>query len=406
LNIGNKPKKHLKKEWILGTAAGVITAAAVVLSAVACLSVKGMHTKLEEVGNQLSYLQDNTDIIMTDLHNMETNIETALEESASLIEEYSIIVTDCDFSAGTYDVAISVIPKEYTETTETSIYFGTQEYPLTLQGFTFYGTATLPMDQSYDENVTVLFTDGGRRSTEVLQSYTGFQTSLENVLYGSIANMPTYQDGTLTVRDNAVVFLEGNGSYEFAKLELIATADSEEIYHYDLLGNTGGVIAAEEPESEEEVSDSTTDDGEPRANTDRLDQTADDAGNEDAESRTSDAETASDQETQTVNPESTEAADEATTNNDTTNGNTSGQEPVSGFSTERELNLTYALPAGTAVRIYLTATTEDGYQFTYDLFNGVTSEDEEDEFGFETSEDYFADNYAVYDKKQNVYFIQ
>jgi hypothetical protein len=262
------------------------------------------------------------------------------------------------------------------------------------------------MDQSYDENVTVLFTDGGRRSTEVLQSYTGFQTSLENVLYGSIANMPTYQDGTLTVRDNAVVFLEGNGSYEFAKLELIATADSEEIYHYDLLGNTGGVIAAEEPESEEEVSDSTTDDGEPRANTDRLDQTADDAGNEDVESRTSDAETASDQETQTANPESTEAADEATTNNDTTNGNTSEQEPVSGFSTERELNLTYALPAGTAVRIYLTATTEDGYQFTYDLFNGVTSEDEEDEFGFETSEDYFADNYAVYDKKQNVYFIQ
>jgi hypothetical protein len=336
---------------------------------------------------------------------METNIETALEESASLIEEYSIIVTDCDFSAGTYDVAISVIPKEYTETTETSIYFGTQEYPLTLQGFTFYGTATLPMDQSYDENVTVLFTDGGRRSTEVLQSYTGFQTSLENVLYGSIANMPTYQDGTLTVRDNAVVFLEGNGSYEFAKLELIATADSEEIYHYDLLGNTGGVIAAEEPESEEEVSDSTTDDGEPRANTDRLDQTADDAGNEDVESRTSDAETASDQETQTANPESTEAADEATTNNDTTNGNTSEQEPVSGFSTERELNLTYALPAGTAVRIYLTATTEDGYQFTYDLFNGVTSEDEEDEFGFETSEDYFFANYTVYDRKQNPYII-
>jgi hypothetical protein len=254
------------------------------------------------------------------------------------------------------------------------------------------------MDQSFDENVTVLFTDGGRRSTEVLQSYTGFQTSLENVLYGSIANMPTYQDGTLTVRDNAVVFLEGNGSYEFTKLELIATADGEEIYHYDLLGNIGGVIAAEEPEGEEEASDDTATGGEPRANTDRVDETVgnaenEDAENEDAESLESDNETASEQETQTANPENTA-------------GSTSEQEPVSGFSTERELNLTYALPAGTAVRIYLTATTEDGYQFTYDLFNGVTSEDEEDEFGFEPSEDYFADNYAVYDRKQNVYFIQ
>jgi hypothetical protein len=231
----------------------------------------------------------------------------------------------------------------------------------------------------------------------VLQSYTGFQTSLENVLYGSIANMPTYQDGTLTVRDNAVVFLEGNGSYEFMKLELIATADGEEIYHYDLLGNTGGVIAAEESDGED-ASDDTATDGEPMANTDRVDETVEDAGNEntgneDAESMESDAETALDQETQTANPENT--AD-----------HTSAQEPVSGFSTERELNLTYALPAGTAVRIYLTATTEDGYQFTYDLFNGVTSEDEENEFGFAPSENYFADNYAVYDKKQNVYFIQ
>jgi hypothetical protein len=264
-------------------------------------------------------------------------------------------------------VAISVLPKEYTETTETSIYFGTQEYLLELQGFTFYGTATLSMDQSYDGNVTVLFTDGERRSTEVLQSYTGFQTSLENVLYGNIANMPTYQDGTLTVRDNAVVFLEGNGSYEFTKLELIATADGEEIYNYELLGNTGGVIAAEEPDGEEEASD---------------------------------AETAMEQETQTANPESTEAADE-----NTTDDHTSAQEPVSGFSTERELNLTYALPAGTAVRIYLIATTEDGYQFTYDLFNGVTSEDEEDGFGFEPSEDYFFANYTVYDRKQNPYII-
>jgi hypothetical protein len=354
-----------------------------------------MHTKLEEVGNQLSYLQDNTDIIMTDLHNMETNIETALEESASLIEEYSITVTDCDFSAGTYDVAISVIPKEYTETTETSVYFGTQEYPLTLQGFTFCGSATLPMDQAYDGNVTVLFTDGGRRSTEVLQSYTGFQTSLENVLYGSIANMPTYREGTLTVRDNAVVFLEGNGSYEFAQLELIATADGEEIYHYDLLGNTGGVIAAEEPDGGE-ASDDTAEGGEPKANTDRADGNADDGENEDAGSLASDNENVSEQETQTANPENAEGS---------IADHTSAQEPVSGFSTERELNLTYTLPAGTAVRIYLTATTEDGYQFTYDLFNGVTSEAEEDEFGFEPSEDYFSANYTVYDRKQNPYMI-
>jgi hypothetical protein len=404
LNTGKEPKKHPKKETVLGAAAVVITTAAVVLSAVACFRVRGMYTKLEEMGNQLSYLQDNTDIIMTDLHNMETNIEAALEESASLIEEYSIVVTDCDFSAGTYDVAISVIPKEYTETTETSIYFGTQEYSLELQGFTFYGTATLPMDQSYDGNVTILFTDGGRRSTEVLQSYTGFQTSLQNVLSGNIASVPTYQDGTLTVRDNAVVFLEGNGIYDFVKLELVATADGEEIYNYDLLGNTGGVIAAEEPEGEEEAADGgEADNGEVTAGTDNADtgnhadtgNTGDDTDTGNTGNR-ADTGSAADGETQTANPENAE---------ETINGNTSAQEVVGGFSTERELNLTYDLAAGTAVRIFLRATTEDGYQFTYDLFNGVTSEEDESGFGFEPSEDYFANNYAVYDRKQNVYMI-
>jgi hypothetical protein len=387
LNKGKEPKKHPKKEVVLGTAAVVITTAAVVLSAVACFSVRGMHTKLEELGNQLSYLQDNTDIIMTDLHNMETNIEAALEESASLIEDYSIVVTDCDFSAGTYDVTISVIPKEYTETTQTSIYFGTQEYPLELQEFTFYGTATLPMDQSYDGNVTVLFTDGGRRSTEVLQSYTGFQTSLENVLYGNIANMPVYQDGTLIVHDNAVVFLEGNGSYGFTKLELVATADGEEIYNYDLLGNTGGVIAAEEPEGEEEAA----------TGGESADTAASDSGDDADNTNHVESGSAADGETQTANPDNAE---------ETINGNAAAQEVVGGFSTERELNLTYDLAEGTEVRIFLRATTEDGYQFTYDLFNGVTSELEENEFGFAPSENYFADNYAVYDKKQNVYFIQ
>ena len=80
---------------------------------------------LSEVKTQLAYIQDTNSIIQNEVTNMESNIEATLEAESSMLENYSIEVTGYDFAAGTYDVAISILPKEYTDTTQAVIYFGT-----------------------------------------------------------------------------------------------------------------------------------------------------------------------------------------------------------------------------------------------------------------------------------------
>lgn len=48
-----------------------------------------MYLKLTELTNQLTYLQDSTNVILSDVGNLQSNIEKTLEEDASMIEDYS-----------------------------------------------------------------------------------------------------------------------------------------------------------------------------------------------------------------------------------------------------------------------------------------------------------------------------
>ena len=94
-----------------------------------------MYGKVSELTNQLAYLQDTTNIILSDVGGMQSSIEKTLEEEASMVEDYSIEVKDMDFARHEYKVEVSVIPKEYTDNTTMSIYFGTTECPLKADGY-------------------------------------------------------------------------------------------------------------------------------------------------------------------------------------------------------------------------------------------------------------------------------
>ena len=96
-----------------------------------------LQNKLEELGNQLMYLQDTNSILNQEVLNLQTNIESALEEEASLIENYAVEVLGINLEKGTYEVKVSVVPKEYSDRTRTSVFFGVNEFPLTLNRYTF-----------------------------------------------------------------------------------------------------------------------------------------------------------------------------------------------------------------------------------------------------------------------------
>lgn len=304
------------------------------------------RAKITEMMNRLTYLQDTGSIIQSDVGSLQSDLEQTLREENSLIETWSIDVVDMDFAAGTYQVQISLIPKEYTESTQVSIYFGTTEYALARDGFVFEGTVELPLSQSYAGNVTVLFSNGSKKTTEVLRSYAGYQAEFENILSGELTRMPEYKDGVLSIRDTLEYALEGNGMYTFSNLYFLVDAGEETVYQEELI-------------TEESLQDSGEEDG-------GWKNPFSSAGDED----------------------STELEEAIKI-----------QRTVDGLYGSQSIRLKEDVEAGGEIRIYLQAVSAEGYTFEYELFSGVAEEGG----GFAESERYFTGECSVYDKKGGKY---
>jgi hypothetical protein len=194
-----------------------------------------LYWKLSELVTQMAYLQDTTNVILSDVGNLQSNFEKTLEEENSLIESYTIDVVDMDFAAGTYDVEVAVIPKEYTDETKVSVYFGTAECPLAADGYTYTGAMTLPLEKTFDGNLTFLLANGKKKSTEVIDDYAGLYNHLDQVLTGSLAEEPVYDDGEVKLDSACTWTLDGAEIYEFESLEMVFELDGEEIGTIDLL---------------------------------------------------------------------------------------------------------------------------------------------------------------------------
>ncbi len=197
---------------------------------------------LEDIRTQLTYMQDTISIIQSDVGNLQSNIKTTLEEESSLIESYEVDIVGMNLEAGTYDVAVSVIPKEYTDATQTSIYFGSKEYLLTLNGYAYQGNMTLPLSESYDGNITFLFVNGDKKTTEVLRDYVGITTGLKNVVIATMQEQPEYRNEKISLDTDIDVKIQGNDEYVFEQLHLLATINGEEVYTLDLFEGQMGAI--------------------------------------------------------------------------------------------------------------------------------------------------------------------
>lgn len=213
----------------------VVPVIAIVLLCVLTGTMFFMEKKMTEMENQLGYLIDTNSILQSQMTNLQSNIELTLEEEASFMETLSIEVVETDFSKGTYMVKISVVPKEYSEATRVSVFFGTWEIPLTLNRYAYEGMVELSLANNYDGNVAFLFVNGGKRNTEVLKNYEGLQTKLKDLLYGSIPEIPKVKDGKLYFDQEISYTLNTYEDYGYETLELVLMANEEERVVVNLL---------------------------------------------------------------------------------------------------------------------------------------------------------------------------
>lgn len=234
------------KNWNRNWKKILILLVLVVLLAFAVL----MYTKVSELTNQLSYLQDTTNIILSDVGGMQSRIEKTLEEEASMIEDYSIEVTNMDFARKVYDVDISVIPKEYTDNTKVSIYFGTTECTLKADGYIYKGNVTLPLDKTFDGNVTFLLANGKKKTTEVVEDFDGMSGKFEQVLTGSFEGTPSLKDDRISLKGKCNYTLDNASLYTFKSFEIVASLDDQEIWTQNLMQDI--IENNEEPDAQQQ----------------------------------------------------------------------------------------------------------------------------------------------------------
>lgn len=371
---------------------GIILAFLLILVIIIIGACVQLHNKLEELGNQLIYLQDTNSILNEEIFSLQTNIQSALEEEASLIESYTVEVLGMDFEKGTYQVKVSVVPKEYSDNTRTSVFFGVKEFLLVLNRYSFEGTIELPFSEAYDGNMTFLFSNGDKKNTEIAKDYIGIQTKLEKLLYGSIEKIPSYRNGQLAFNHSVEYSLNEYDGREYESLELVLMADGEELEVVNLLAEN---ILIDEETQQDDTQD--------------LSLTAEHGNRQEAQPQDS-------LEEETNNSTNLQDKDEVDNNTDNSNsqdGNeaddlnneedTSIQQeeikPILGKSGIIQFVKHIPIEEGKNVRLFLRAKNEAGFILEYDLFSAVTSQTGPN--GYEETEDYFISDYTIYDEKRN-----
>ena len=199
-----------------------------------------MYGKINALTNQLTYMQDSTSVILSDMGNLQSNIEKTLQEEASIVEDYSITVSSLNFANNTCKVDISVVPKEYTDKTQLSIYFGTLECKLKRGKYAYTGTVDLPIEKNFDGNITFLVANGRKKTTEVLSDYQGLDLNLDEVLSAKLEKAPTYRNGAIHLNSMCDVLLQGNDLFTFEALDLVTMLDDKRINVTDLLAQMNG----------------------------------------------------------------------------------------------------------------------------------------------------------------------
>lgn len=260
----------------------------------------------------------------------------------------------------TYTVSVSVVPKEYTEDTKTSVFFGTNEIPLELNGIKYTGEATLPLSEDYAGNVTFLFVDGNKRSTEVLDEFEGVTSVFKNVASGILADKPTFDNGSIKLGTDVDVAVMGNDYFDFNSVQLVVASSGTELKTYDIrqLLAENGTDSADSADTDSITSALS-----------RKDDAKKDGSKNNTENDTSDA---------------------------------LKEDDGKLHSLEGTVKIEDLIPvtAASNIKIYVKAVSAQGYTFTYDLFDGTVNQDITD---FETTADISGGDYTVTDPAGSKY---
>ncbi len=220
-------KKNLSS--ILATAACIL----VVVCLVQIADLKQQIKNLEgNISSQMSYMSNG-------VNNIYSNINSRLEEQASLLANNTWEYGDADYNAKTVELLCSVLPKEYTTGTKTSIIIEGTEHPMTLSKGEFTTVVDIPLFAETN-NFKVIFRDNDNIRTEELGWYISSRYDFLPVVNVNFNGNTTgtLRDGVYMQRLDGVVdvdlHLKSNQDYAVESVTLVEQLDGQEIGRTDI----------------------------------------------------------------------------------------------------------------------------------------------------------------------------
>ncbi|SFG40180.1 hypothetical protein SAMN04487761_11641 [Lachnospiraceae bacterium C7] len=365
---------------------------------------------LRLLNNQLSYMQDTDDTMQAQIENMQKSFKKTIKEESSLISEYEIEPVDVDFANNQYTLHVSVTPKEYTSSTDAIVYFGTNEYKLDYTNNVFEKNITLNVADDYDGRVSFLFQNGYKKSTEVIDNYSGFLNIFDSALSGKLKKSPSYSNGTLEFEGECSYALDGKKKYKFSTFEMCVDVDNVQTIHIDMLKTYLDEKEKLENTEKKSITDKLSDalsDGDSKddnsviengKNVENLDGA--ESSTEATDNQGESLDEASAEDSQKVSEkDGTDKSDESTSKKKNKTVST-----ISGkVNLEDLIKNQIHVDGDKTVRVYLRAKTTEGYVFTYDLFNGIIDTENN---GWKTNGNPFKVHYEAQDLKGGVLKIK
>lgn len=246
-----------------------LLAAAAVLLLILCLyRIVALEDQLRMTENHLT---NQVQQLRSDMNNLRYNIQSTLEEQASLLADHRWEYGEADMENQTVELHCSVTPKEFSAgSTTATLVTGEQEHPMELQNGSFVTTLDLPL-LANESDWKVLFRNGNTVRTELLDWYLSPRYDYLPALHADISgssylNTNTKEKVSVYTRDQQIhIDIEATVPFGVQSAAIIEVLDGKEVKRTPITLNPGTVYDEVEAASglftESEVSVAVSEDG-------------------------------------------------------------------------------------------------------------------------------------------------
>lgn len=176
--------------------------------------------------------------INSSLGTLRLNMEEMLKKQTSIIADYSFTCGNLTADTLKCNVAFTVVPKEFTESTTAAILIDGEKTDMVRNGNCFNAIATLSVLKNY-KNISVVFSQNGINKTEFIPINEDFNLSDKIKKFISIESIETSMEaaknGTQSDHTHKIIYAFNSGFGEKAvPSKITASIDGDVIFSDDL----------------------------------------------------------------------------------------------------------------------------------------------------------------------------